>query len=174
MQSMIIGAITMIGTLWIMGSLYIFNPPRHYLESDLTFFSGEIKSVGNVNQRKGFATLELAIKGQPLVFRCFDGPYPGSFDRAVLSTLAEGRQARIGVVTTALQTHRTDLASGVNFYPFVSLELNGRPALTVQNYNNWSKRNQALGKWLLPFFCCAGVYLLYAGLEARKAGRPFV
>lgn len=58
-----------------------------------------------------------------------------------------------------------------SFRPFVALELNGKPALTLEKYNQWSEENQKTAHWVLPILFCCCLGLLWSGVQKRKMAR---
>lgn len=170
MQSLIGG---LVGTLlfgWVMLSLFVFDPPGRLTAADVKIVSGKIvqyeRGVG-----KGGGSLDVWIAGREVPFRSFDGPYPGSFDPEVLALLGLGVEARVSVKTGEMDAPRRNLSQNQFFYPLVALDLNGRPALTLEAYNQWSVKNQELAQWVLPLLFCGSVYLLWAGIMAQRARR---
>jgi len=170
MQSLIGG---LVGTLlfgWVMLSLFVFDPPGRLTAADVKIVSGKIvqyeRGVG-----KGGGSLDVWIAGREVPFRSLDGPYPGSFDPEVLALIGLGVEARVSVKTGDMGAPRRNLAQNQFFYPLVALDLNGRPALTLEAYNQWSVKNQELAQRVLPLLFCGSVYLLWAGIMAQRARR---
>lgn len=174
MQAIIGGAIVMAFCAYWLLSIMILDPPGQLTTPQLTFVSGRVSSTQDVGLKRGYGTLEIWIEGHKLPYRCFDGPFPGSFDLAALQLLGPGADARIGVVTKELESPRTNLAQGQSFYPFVSLELAGKPALSLDAYNEWSRKNQQTATLVVPLFFCCGAYLLYSGIIAKRAGKSLL
>ena len=44
-----------------------------------------------VGSKPGYGILELQMDGQAIPFRCFDGAYPGSFERSSLAEIQPGK-----------------------------------------------------------------------------------
>lgn len=171
MQSLFAGLVGTVLFGWVMLSLFVFDPPGRLTTADVKTVSGKVAKIEKRGS-KGGGTLDLWIEGQSVPFRSFDGPYPGSFDPQILLLLKPGVEARVTVRTGDTGTPRRNLAQGQSFYPFVALEVDGRPALTLAAYNQWSVENQKLAKWFLPLMFCGSVYLLAAGFKAQRS-QPF-
>ncbi len=173
MQSVIAG---LVGTLlfgWVMLSMFVFDPPGRLTVADVEIVSGRIvkyEKSGN----KGVGTLDVWIEGRKFPFRSFDGPYPGSFDPEVLALLKLGVEAQLSVRTGEMSAPRRNLVQNQYFYPLVALDLNGRPALSLEAYNQWSVKNQKVAQWFLPLMFCGSAYLLWAGIMAQRSRLPAV
>ncbi len=164
------------GTLlfgWVMLSLFVFDPPGRLGDSDVKVVAGKVVKFRKA-ENQGGGTLDLWLEGREVPFRCFDGPYPGSFDPEVLKLLGTGVEARVSVRTGEMGAPRRNLAQNQSFYPFVALDLDGRPAMTLEGYNQWSVKNQKVAQWFLPLMFCGSLYLLGAGIMAQRARLPAV
>ena len=174
MQAILVGAaVAIFGVYWLL-SVLVLDPPGRLTRDHLTFIEGAVASTGNAGLKPGHGTLEIWVAGQALPFRSFDGPYPGSFDPETLSQLAPGSQVRVGVVTSELKSPRTNRAQGQSFYPLVSLDVAGKAALTLEAYNLWARNNLQTALVVVPAFMCGGVYLLWAGVLARRERKPTI
>lgn len=170
-QAIVCGlAFIVFGTYFFI-SVLVLNPPGKLSSEKLTFIEGKMLAKGDAGIRRGYGTLEIWVSDQAIPFRCFDGPYPGSFDAQTLGRLTPGVPVRVGVVSTELASPRTNRAQGQQFYPFVSLDVEGRPALTLASYNSWEVSNVRTGCWFMASLICFGVYLVWAGFAARRHGR---
>ena len=112
--------------------------------------------------------LDLWIAGQDVPFRAIDGPYPRSFDASVLESLLPGAAARVSVRSADMTAPRRNLAQNQLFYPFVALDVDGKAALTLEAYNQWSVDNQKVAKWFLPLMFGASLCLLIAGIRTHR------
>ncbi len=167
MQSVLAG---LVGTAlfgWVMLSLFVLDPPGKLTDSDLKTVSGKVVKVEKT-KGKGGGMLDLWLAGQDVPFRALDGPYPRSFDAAVLESLRPGSEARLSVRSADMTAPRRNLAQNQLFYPFVALDVDGKAALSLAAYNQWSVDNQKLAKWFLPLMFCASLYLLVAGIRAQS------
>jgi hypothetical protein len=168
MQSLIGG---LLGTLlfgWVMLSTLVFDPPGRLTAADVKTVSGRIvKYEKSGNNSSG--SLDVWIEGREVPFRSFDGPYPGSFDPDVLALLKLGVKAEVSVKTGEMSAPRRNLAQNQYFYPLVALDLNGKPALSLEAYNQWSVKNQKVAQWFLPLMFCGSLYLLWAGIMAQQS-----
>jgi len=173
-QSTIVGIVTLAFCGYGLLSLLVLDPPGRITPDQLTFIEGAVASTNDVGIRKGYGTLEISVIGQELPFRCFDGPYPGSFDRDVLRRMMPGKNVRIGVVTSELASPRRNRAQGQSFYSFVCLDVEGRSALTLEAYNLWSRKNLKTGLILLLLLMCCGAYLIRAGCVACRDGKSTI
>lgn len=149
----------------------LLGTPVPLVNASVKVLAGKVTKTGHVGIKVQHDTLEIWIEGQPLPFRCFDGPYPGSFDAGVLSTLRPGIEARVTVTQDSLEKPLYNLAQNQQFYPLVALDLAGKPALTLQAYDAWMVKNRKAGLWLWPIMLFCGVYLFYFGVQARRLQR---
>ncbi len=168
MQSLIGG---LVGTLlfgWVMLSMFVFDPPGRLTAADVKIVAGKIVKYEKSGNQGG-GSLEVWIEGREVPFRSLDGPYPNSFDPEVLALLGLGVEARVSVKAGEMNAPRRNLAPNQSFYPLVALDLNGKPALSLEAYNQWAVKNQKVALWFLPLMFCGSVYLLWAGIMAKRA-----
>lgn len=166
MQSILGGVGGMILFGWMMLSLFVLDPPGKLTSADVKVFSGTVKSAFEMGS-KG-RSLDVWLEGQQFPFRCFGGAYPQSFDKDALEALQPGVTANVSVKLRDVNTPRHNMAENQSFRPFVALELNGRPALTLEKYNQWSEENQKVGHWVLPILFCCCLGLFWSGMQKRK------
>lgn len=166
MQSILGGLGGMILFGWIMLSLFVLDPPGKLTSADVKVFSGTVTNAGETGS-KG-RSLDVWLEGQEFPFRCFGGPYPKSFDKEVLATLQPGASASVSVELEDVDNPRHNSAQNQSFRPFVALELNGKPALTLEKYNQWSEENQKVAHWVLPALFCCSIGLFWSGMKKRK------
>ncbi|HEY1048904.1 MAG TPA: hypothetical protein VGE39_04090 [Prosthecobacter sp.] len=168
-QSILVGVGGMILFGWMMLSLFVLDPPGKLTPADVKVFSGKVKSAFEMGS-KG-RSLDVWLEGQEFPFRCFGGAYPPSFDKDVLATLQPGVAASVSVELEDAGEPRHNMAQNQSFRPFVALELNGKPALTLEKYNQWSEENQKTAHWVLPILFCCCLGLLWSGVQKRKMAR---
>jgi hypothetical protein len=174
LQAIIVGAATAAFSAYWLVSMILIDPPGQLTSKQLAFIEGRVSSLGDVGIKRGYGTLEIWIEGQVLPFRCFDGPYPGSFDQSTLAELGAGKHVRVGLESAELKAPRTNLAQGQSFYSFVSLEIEGKSALTLEAYNVWSKQNIRVGFIVMPLLMFGGAYYVLSGLAARRNNKPTI
>ncbi len=168
MQTILLGAGGMILFGYFVLSLFVLDPPGILTADSVKVVTGKlVKASESGGKRKD---LDVWIEDQELPFRSFDSVYPRSFDSEVLATLRPGMEVRVSVRIKEAHSPRRNLAQNQLFYPLVALELDGKPALTLEAYNQWSVENQKVAQWFLPLMICACAYLLWAGIRARRAG----
>jgi hypothetical protein len=172
MQSIVIGMGGMILFGWMMLSLFVLDPPGRLTADSVKVVTGKLaKAVEMGGKRRD---LDVWIDGQEIPFRSFDSVYPRSYDRDVLATLRPGMEVRVSVEIKDADSPRRNLAQNQPFFPLVALELDGKPALTLEAYNQWSAENQKVAQWFLPLMFCGCAYLGYSGIKARKVRSGWV
>lgn len=171
MQSILGGVGGMLVLGWMMLSLFVLNPPGNLTSADVKVFSGTVKSASEISSKD--TSLDVWLEGQEFPFRCFGGAYPQSFDPSTLALLRPGATARVSVKLDDADKLRHNRAQNQSFRPMVALEVNDKPALTLEAYNAWSVANQQTARLFLPVMFCASIYLCYSGVQARRFEKSF-
>lgn len=166
MQSIIVGLGGMILFGWVMLSLFVLDPPGRLTAASVKVVTGKIAKAVEMGGKR--SDLDVWIEGQEIPFRSFDSVYPRSYDREILATLRPGMEARVSVQIKDADSPGRNLAQNQQFFPLVALEVDGKPALTLESYNQWSVENQKVAQWFLPVMICGCAYLAYSGIKARK------
>ena len=148
-------------------TLFVLDPPHMLTAESVKVVTGKLIKATESGSRKD---LDVWIEGQELPFRSFDSVYPRSYDREVLATLRPGVEVRVSVRIKEADSPRRNLAQNQLFYPLVALEVDGKPALTLEAYNQWSVENQKVAQWFLPVMMCGCGYLVFSGIMRRRLG----
>ena len=153
---------------YVMLSLFVLDPPGMLTAERVKVVTGKlVKATESGGKRKD---LDVWLEGQELPFRSFDSVYPSRFDHEVMASLRPGMEVRVSVRIREADSPRRNLAQNQLFYPLVALELDGKPALTLAAYNQWSDENQKVAQWFLPLMMCGCGYLVFFGIRQRRAG----
>ena len=174
LKALIIGGLGTILFGGLMVSVLVINPRKELDVDHLTIVEGTISETGETKKLKGHSSLQVWLKGRSIPFRCSDGPYPKLFQRENLQHLKAGKLVKIGVETNEMAEPRRDNYEGQDFYPLVSLEVEGRPLLTLENYNSWLRSDNEVANWLLPLLFGLCAFLFVAGLRARERGDKYL
>ncbi|MGV3658781.1 MAG: hypothetical protein ACO1TE_01315 [Prosthecobacter sp.] len=166
MQSILGGVGGMILFGYVMLSLFVLDPPGKLTSAHVKVFSGTVKSTSEMGAQD--RSLDVWLEGQEFPFRCFGGVYPQSFDKEALALLRPGVYASVSVQLKDADQPRHNRAQNQSFRPMVALELNGRPALTLEKYNQWSVENQKTAHLVLPILFCCSLGLFWSGMQKRK------
>lgn len=169
LQAVLLGVAAIGFAVFLLIMLLFADPPGATRPDQMLFIGGTVTSSGEVPSGKNHRALEIWIGKMPLPFRCFDGPYPGSFDRNILAQLAPGKEVKVGLLPADFESPRLNRAQGQRFYPIRSLEIESHPALSLEAYNLWEGKNRKTGLIVALAFGLVGWWSLRSGLAAYRA-----
>ena len=114
-----------------------------YLPEDIVLIEARLALKEEIRGIRGDGRyLQLWLQGQPLPFRgsC---PYPDCYDSGALSQLDMDVPVKIGILRSDQSSPYQDYLRWQAFHRICCLEINGRSAFSLDEYNEWTMKNAA-------------------------------
>jgi hypothetical protein len=162
-----IGCLSTVLSGWLNFQLFT-SSSRNLTSQDLNFFSANLIRSEEVRTGRRSYSLQLWLEGQPLPFSGSSVQYPGAYDRSVLSELMPGAKVRVGCSFQALKEPLFNSLTNQKSYEIETLDINDRPALTLEESNIARARNTKTGKIFMPIFFVLSLYLVAGGFAQKR------